>query len=191
VGIVHGSTALAGTPNVFLTIAGVQQIGYAGQPVASAVAVRGTPTLVPDAYVVLDSGAARGDLLRAIAKAKTSISLVSMLLWIVAASIIGAVVYLSALERQRDFAVFKATGVATRSILAGLALQAAVLSLLAAAMGSIVGTALGPMFPMIVSIELRAHLLLPLLALAIGAIASIAGLRRVVTTDPALAFGGP
>ena len=191
VGIVHGSTALAGTPNVFLTIAGVQQIGYGGQPVASAVAVHGHPTSVPPAYVVLGSGAARSDLLRAIAKAKTSIGLVSMLLWIVAASIIGAVVYLSALERQRDFAVFKATGVATHSILAGLALQAAVLSLLAAAMGSVVGTALAPLFPMIVSIQLRAHLLLPVLALAIGGVASIAGLRRVATTDPALAFGGP
>jgi putative ABC transport system permease protein len=191
VGIVHGSTSLGGTPNLFLTIAGVQQIGYGGQPVATAVAVLGDPTSVPDAYAVLDSGVARNDLLRAIAKAKTSITLVSMLLWIVAASIIGAVVYLSALERQRDFAVFKATGVATRSILAGLALQAAVLSLLAAAMGSIVGTLLAPLFPMTVSIELRAHLSLPLLALAIGGVASIAGLRRVVTTDPALAFGGP
>lgn len=191
VGIVHGSTALGGTPNVFLTIAGVQRVGYGGQPVASAIAVVGHPVGVPDAYAAVGSDVARTDLLRAIAKAKTSITLVSFLLWIVAASIIGAVVYLSALERQRDFAVFKATGVATRSILAGLALQAAVLSVLAAALGSVVGTALGPLFPMVVSIELRAHLLLPLLALAIGAVASIAGLRRVVTTDPALAFGGP
>jgi putative ABC transport system permease protein len=191
VGIVHGSTALAGTPNVFLTIAGVQQIGFGGQPVASAVAIVGHPTSVPRQYVALDSAAARSDLLRAIAKAKTTITLVSVLLWIVAASIIGAVVYLSALERQRDFAVFKATGVATRSILAGLVLQTALLSLVAAAMGSVVGTALAPLFPMIVSIQLRAHLLLPVLALVIGGVASIAGLRRVIATDPALAFGGP
>ena len=191
VGIVHGSSALGGTANVFLTIAGVQRVGYGAQPVATAVAVRGHPTALPPEYAVVDSSVARSDLLRAIAKAKTSITLVSMLLWIVAASIIGAVVYLSALERQRDFAVFKATGVATRSILAGMAVQTAVLSLLAAAMGSVVGTALGPIFPMIVSIQLRAHLLLPLLALAVGGVASIAGLRRVVATDPALAFGGP
>jgi putative ABC transport system permease protein len=100
-------------------------------------------------------------------------------------------VYLSALERQRDFAVFKATGVATRSILGGMVLQAALLSVVAALIGSVIATLLGPRFPMIVSLQLRAHLLLPFLATAIGLLASLAGMRRVVAVDPALAFGGP
>jgi putative ABC transport system permease protein len=33
--------------------------------------------------------------------------------------------------------------------------------------------------------------LLPVVAIAIGLLASLAGLRRVVAIDPALAFGGP
>jgi putative ABC transport system permease protein len=191
VGIVHGSTALGGTPNVFLTIAGVQQVGYGGQPVASAIAVVGHPVGVPAAYALVGSDVARTDLLRAIAKAKTSITLVSVLLWIVAASIIGAVVYLSSLERQRDFAVFKATGVATSSLLGGLVLQAALMSIVAALGGSVFGVLLAPRFPMLVAIPATAHLLLPAIATAIGLVASLAGVRRAITVDPALAFGGP
>jgi putative ABC transport system permease protein len=191
VGKVHGSTAFAGTPNVFLDIKGAQVLGFAGLPVASAIAVRGTPASLPDGLELSTNAAARADLLRAIEKAKSTIVLVTVLLWIVAASIIGAVVYLSVLERQRDFAVFKATGVATRSILAGLALQAAILAVIAALGGSVVGLLLAPRFPMIVALELRAHLFLPVVATAIGLLASLVGLRRVVTIDPALAFGGP
>jgi putative ABC transport system permease protein len=191
VGIVDGSTALAGTPNLFLTLGDVQKIAFGGQPVASAFAVRGTPQALPKGYAAITPTQAADDLLRAIEKARSSLVLVSVLLWIVAASIIGAVVYLSALERQRDFAVFKATGVATRSILGGMVLQAALLSVVAALIGSVIATLLGPRFPMIVSLQLRAHLLLPFLATAIGLLASLAGMRRVVAVDPALAFGGP
>jgi putative ABC transport system permease protein len=33
--------------------------------------------------------------------------------------------------------------------------------------------------------------MLPVIAIAVGLAASLAGLRRAVTVDPALAFGGP
>jgi putative ABC transport system permease protein len=36
-----------------------------------------------------------------------------------------------------------------------------------------------------------AFLLLPVVAVTIGVLASVAGLRRAVTVDPARAFGGP
>jgi putative ABC transport system permease protein len=191
VGKVSGSTALAGTPNVFLTLHDAQRIAFAGQPVASAIAIRGTPQGLPPGFDLVDRSAAADDLLRAVAKARSTLTLTTILLWVVAASIIGAVVYLSALERQRDFAVFKATGVSTRAILGGLALQAGAVALLAAVLGSVIGSLLGPRFPMLVSIRASAHLLLPIVAVLIGLLASLAGLRRVVTVDPALAFGGP
>ena len=57
--------------------------------------------------------------------------------WIIAALIIGSVVYLSVIERLKDFAVFKAIGVPTRSIMSGLALQAVVVTLFAAVTGLI------------------------------------------------------
>ena len=61
-----------------------------------------------------------------------SITIVAIMLWIVAALVVGSAIYLSALERLRDFAVFKAIGVPTRDIAGGLALQAIVVALLAA-----------------------------------------------------------
>lgn len=191
VGEVSGASALAGAPNVYLLLPDAQAIGFAGQPVASAIAYRGAPTSVPEGFQLADHEAARADLLRAVEKAKSSITLITALLWAVAAAIIGAVVYLTVLERQRDFAVFKAVGVATRSILGGLALQAAILAVVSALFGSVIGTLLTPVFPMLVSLELQAHLLLPFVAVAVGLLASLVGLRRVVATDPALAFGGP
>ena len=100
-------------------------------------------------------------------------------------------VYLSALERTRDFAVFKAIGVPTRSIMSGLALQAVVVTLFAAVTGLILSKFLAPLFPMIVEVPLIAYLALPVLAVVIGLLASVAGLRRAVRVDPALAFGGP
>jgi putative ABC transport system permease protein len=117
--------------------------------------------------------------------------MVAVLLWIVAVLIVGSVVYLSALERMRDFAVFKAIGVPTRSVLAGLALQAVVVALLAAAVGVILTQLLAPLFPMTVVVPMHAYLALPAIAVAIGLLASVAGLRRAVAVDPALAFGGP
>jgi len=100
-------------------------------------------------------------------------------------------VYLSALERVRDFAVFKAIGTRSRSIMAGLALQALIMALLAAALGVVLAQLLGPLFPMIVAVPVGAYVLLPVVAIVVGLLACLAGLRRVVAVDPALAFGGP
>ncbi|WP_308217890.1 FtsX-like permease family protein, partial [Mycobacterium tuberculosis] len=77
-----------------------------------------------------DRVSAVNDLVRPLKVAVNSISIVAVLLWIVAVLIVGSVVYLSALESLRDFAVFKAIGPPTRSIMAGLALQALVIALL-------------------------------------------------------------
>jgi putative ABC transport system permease protein len=98
---------------------------------------------------------------------------------------------MSALERSRDFAVFKAVGVATRSILIGLAAQAVVVAVLAALIGGVLSVLLGPLFPMRCDIPTLAFVLLPVIAVVIGLIASVAGLKRAVSVDPALAFGGP
>jgi len=191
VGVVDNSTALAGVPNVFLTLFDAQLVAFAGQPVASAIAVSGMPAQLPLGLVALSKQAARDDLLRALAQAQSTLSLIAVLLWVVAAMIVGSVIYVSVLERQRDFAVFKATGVSTNSILGGLAFQAMLLSIASALIGSVIAALLGPNFPMPVSITLRAYLLLPVIAVGVGLLASLSGLRRAVSVDPAVAFGGP
>ena len=191
VGIVPNSTALAKTPNIFLTTRGVQILSFNGQPIISSIAIKGTPQHLPGGYQTADRAAGVTDLLRPVKVAFGSLTIVAGLMSIVAVLIVGSVVYLSALERLRDFAVFKAIGVPTRSILAGLALQAVIVALLAAVLGVLFSLVLGPMFPMLVVIPMYGYLGLPLAAIFIGLLASVAGFRRAVAVDPALAFGGP
>ena len=191
VGLVDNSTALAGQANVFFTVAGAQQLLFSGQPLVSAIGLRGIPTEVPDGYRIVHPDVAVDDLLRPLQKALEAISYLAILLWAVAALIVGSLIYLSALERTRDFAVFKAVGVSTRSVLAGLALQAVVVAVVAAVLGAVLSVGLGPLFPIRVVVPTSAFVLLPVIAVVIGLLASIAGMRRVMTVDPALAFGGP
>jgi putative ABC transport system permease protein len=191
VGIVPNSTALAKMPNIFLTTEGLQQLAYNGQPLITSIGVIGTPRELPDGYHTVDRAVGVSDLLRPLKVPVDAIWIMAGLLWILAALIVGSAVYLSALERLRDFAVFKAIGVPTRSILAGLTLQAVVVALLAAVLGVILSQLLAPVVPMNVVVPKTAFVALPVIAIVIGLLASFAGLRRAVAVDPALAFGGP
>jgi putative ABC transport system permease protein len=191
VGIVHNSTALANLPNVFLTTEGAQRLVYGGQKLVASIGIRGTPGQVPAGYTTVDRAGAIDDLLRPLKVAVNSITIVAVLLWVVAVLVVGSVIYLSALERLRDFAVFKAIGVPTRNIAAGLAMQAVIIAILAALVGALLSMALGPLFPMQVIIPGAAFVALPVIAVVIGLIASATGLQRAVSVDPAIAFGGP
>lgn len=191
VGIVDDSTALAGQPNVFVTVDGAQRMGFGSQPIVTSVGIRGTPAQIPDGYRTIDSAGAVADLMRPMTSAVSAITMIAALLWVVAALIVGSVIYLSALERTRDFAVLKAVGASTRSVLAGLCLQAVIVAVVAAMLGGLISLVLVPVFPMRVVVPTTAFLLLPVVGVVIGLLASVAGMRRAVTIDPALAFGGP
>ncbi len=191
VGVVPNSMALPKTPNVFLTNEGLQRLAYNGQAMITSIGIKGVAERLPNGYQSLDKSAGVNDLMRPLKVAVDAITLMAVLLWIVAVLIVGSAVYLSALERLRDFAVFKATGVPTRSILAGLALQAVVVALLAAVVGIILSWGLAPLFPVTVVVPMNGYMALPVIACVIGLLASIAGLRRAVAVDPAIAFGGP
>ena len=49
---------------------------------------------------------------------------------------------------------------------------------------------LAPVFPFNIEIPTSAYLRLAVLALVVGLVATLAGLRQAVGVDPALAFGG-
>jgi putative ABC transport system permease protein len=188
VGKVGHWTAVGGVPNIFLTLGDAQRIAFAGQPIVSAVAMEGRPHEEPEGIDVLDDAQVKQDLLRPVRNAIDAIDMVAVLLWVVAASIIGSVVYLSTLERTRDFAVFKAVGTRSTTIFGDVVLQAVVLAAASAAVGGVIATVIGPAFPLYVEIPDTAYLVLPVMALIVGAVASLAGLRRAVRIDPALAF---
>jgi putative ABC transport system permease protein len=190
VGLTRGLSVNAGQPMVFLRIADAQSLFVAGAKIANAVVTRGVPQVVPAGFAVRSSAQTSQDLLRPLKGAIDSLHLTLLLLWGVAALVVGSVVYLSALERGRDFAVYKATGWSTRTLATGLALQAGLLSGLAAVLGLLVAQVLVPLFPLTFEVPLSARLLLPVIGVAVGLLASAAGLRRAVGVDPALAFGG-
>lgn len=183
------SSIFAGSPNAYIDLRAAQEIGFAGQPIITTVLARGTATSV-DGFRVLDNGEAEENALLSLGDAGSTISMVRSILWVVAALVIGSVLYLNAQERTRDFAVFKATGTTTRSIVIGLGVQAAAMAAVASVLAIIVGILLAPVMPMNVETPVSAYLLLPIVVLAVSLVGSLAGARRAATVPPALAFGG-
>lgn len=189
-GVTRNRTYLAGVPIVFVPLPDAQEIAFEGRRLASTIVTRGVPTHVPRAFQVVSNAQVRDDLLRPLDGAKTAIDTVRALMWLVAVAIIGAVVYLSALERLRDFAVLKAVGGSSRSLALSLAIEAVLASVMAALLGIAAAQLLKPLFPMPVVIEGRAYAGLVAIAIAVGVFASLAALRRALKVDPALAFAG-
>ena len=178
-------------PTVFLAIDDVQDQFLAGQRLASAIVVTGDRTVVaPPGLDVLTSAQVKADLDRPLATTSQTLDIINGLLRVMAGGTIGAIVYLTVLERTRDFAVFKAIGASAWRMAVGVSLEGVVLSLCAAGVAVVLSTVLAPTFPFPVEIPNRARLELVAVAVAIGVLASLLGVRRVAKVDPALAFGG-
>jgi putative ABC transport system permease protein len=188
VGVSDDTTILAGIPLVFMSLDDAQRLVFRSPDVVSGFLVDGAVGDLPEGTVLIRADDVAADTLKPLDGAISSIELVRVLLWVVAAIIVGSVVYLSALERQRDFAVLKAVGVSNRTLLASLALQAVLIALLSVTIAAVVQTFVAPVFPLRVRVPARAFWQLPLLAVVMALVAGIAGMRRVVRSDPALAF---
>ncbi|MEY2568752.1 MAG: putative transport system permease protein [Actinomycetota bacterium] len=190
VGVARGVTFFYGIPTVFTTLGDTQQIAFAGLPIAMTIATRGVPRTVPSGFDVQTPAQVEKDLQRPLANGSESIAFINVLLWLVAIGIIGSIVYLSALERLRDFAVLKATGANTRSLFVGLAMEAMVVSVGAALIAAVLARLLAPGMHFAVEFANSDLARLLVIALGVGFLSSLAGLRRAVGVDPALAFGG-
>lgn len=189
VGLAEDRTILAGIPMVFVPTGDAQDLVFRSRDVISAVLVDGASAPPPGTAVVGTDQIAE-DTLAPLEGAIASVDLVRALLWVVAAVIIGAVVYLSALERQRDFAVLKAIGAPNRALLMSLALQAVLVALVAVAVAAVIQVFLAPAFPLRVRVPSRAFWQLPVFAVVMALVAGAAGMRKVARSDPALAFAG-
>ena len=189
VGVTSDTTVLAGIPLVFVDLVDAQELIFQSTDVVSAV-LSPSQADAPSGTVAVAAEEIGEDTLGPLESAIATIDLVRVLLWAIAAVIIGAVVYLSALERQRDFAVLKAVGVPNRTLLASLALQAVLIALAAIALAAVIQLFLAPLFPLKVRVPDRAFWQLPLLACVIALLAALAGMRQVAKSDPALAFAG-
>jgi putative ABC transport system permease protein len=190
VGRAEGLRFFFGVPSIFAPIENVQDVIFGGQPLAMAVAVLGDPETVPDGTALRTNEQAEDDLKRVSESGAQTINFVNLLLWLITAGIIGSVIFLAALERVRDFAVLGAVGAPKREIVGSLVLEAIVLSFLSAALAIPLAFVVSLGLPFPAEITALAMLKLFGVALAVGLLASLAGVRRALTTDPALAFGG-
>lgn len=190
VGETRRTTLLAGIPLAFVLLSDAQELTFGADDVISGVLVEGEPTSIPPGAKTMSVDEVSQSVLDPLDGAIASIDLVRALLWIVAAIIVGAVVYLSALERQRDFAVLKAVGAPNQALLGSLALQAVLVALLAVGVAAIIQVFLAPQFPLAVSVPARAYWQLPLFAVVMALIAGGVGMRKVLRADPSQAFAG-
>jgi putative ABC transport system permease protein len=191
VGRTGGRTVLGGTPVVFVPLPDAQRVGASGAHLISAVVVTGEPVGLPSGLRFLARPALTSALLRPMRSARGAIAGSRVVLWATAAVIVACVTYMAAIEEVRDFAVLKAVGAQSRALARGLAAQAVIVTLLAGLVGLGLARLLRPglgSFP--VEITGGSEALVPVVAVVVGTLASLAGIRRALHTDPAVAFGG-
>ena len=191
VGLTHGLSINAGQAMAFGLLDDVESLVFPRAAVASAIITRGVPEHLPPGYMARSMRDTVTDTLRPVDNSIASLRTAELLMLAVAGLVIGSVVYLSALERQRDFAVLKATGTSSASLFSSLAFQAVVLAVGSAVVGGFVAQGLVPLFPLKFSIPFGASALMPAIAVGVGLLASLFAGRRATRVDPALAFGGP
>lgn len=188
VGVTEHRTINGGIPVVSTTITDARAIVFGGNAFETVIATRGVPVALPAQLHALTTAQVHEDTLRPLLSPMSSLKKSMEMMWVIAAVIVAALLYVSSLERVRDFAVLKAIGSSNRSIFAGVAVQAVVVTLLGAAIAAATANLLKPLFPLPVVIPLWAFVTLPLVAVGVGILASLVALRRAVGVDPSLAF---
>ena len=189
VGTVADATYYFGQPAVFAPIEDVQRWYLSGGDVANGVAVSGRIDAPPPGTVVLSNQQTMADLDRPQASGRDSIAILNSLLWMMAAGIVGTLVYLITLERTRDVAVLKTMGASRLTLLTSVALHGLVLSLASLVVGVAVSAALARVMPFGIRLELGGAVKVGAIAIVIGLVASLIGYRRTVGIDPSVAFG--
>jgi putative ABC transport system permease protein len=190
VGTVSGRTLLGGIADAYVSLADAQAIVFEGRPLVSAILTAGVPRSLPAGLTAMSNAQVEDRSLAQMDSASSSIDNSRLFMWIIAAVIVAALVYVTALERTRDFAVMKALGASSGALFLGLATQAILVALAAAAIGALLSTFLSGIFAQPVDIPSGAFIALPLSALGVGLLASLVALRRAISVDPAMAFAG-
>ena len=190
VGTVTGRTLLGGIADAYVTLAEAQAVVFEGRPLISAILTTGVPKAVPADLTVMSNTQIESRSLDQMSSASSSIDNSRSFMWIIAAVIVAALVYVTALERTRDFAVMKALGASSGALFLGLAAQAVLVALAAAAIGALLSTFMSGIFAQPVDIPPSAFVVLPVSALVVGLLASLVALRRAISVDPATAFAG-
>ncbi len=188
VGTTNDATMLAGLPIVFSQLSHAQTILVDGQPIVTGALLDRPVEPIPTGMKELTATDVGDDGLVPLEGAISSVGLTQALLWLMTLIIIAAVIYVSALERTRDFAVLKAVGADDRMLGATLVIQGVLITLLAVAIGAVLQLFLAPVFPMTIRVPGRAFWQLPLGGVIVAIAAGIAGARKAANTPAAEAF---
>lgn len=188
VGLTRDTTVLAGVPLAFVTLEFGQQVAVGGQDFIIAKLTSRSPR-VTEGLKVLSPQQIGGDALVPLDGAIASVSLIKALLWLIAAIIIAAIIYISALERARDFAVLKAVGGRTVDLGASLLIQSLIMALIAVLAAGLLQALIAPGFPLKVRVPSSSWITIAIGAAAASIVAATAGVLRVKSISPAEAFG--
>ena len=189
VGTVSDRTLLGGAPLIYLPLTTAQNIALVGQPLVTAVLVVGTPAAVHTGLQVLSPQTVVNASVGQLKTAVSSITNSTVLMWIIAAFIVAALLYVAALERRSDFAVLKALGASSAQLFGSLVIEAVIITLIAAALAELASNEMTFLFEQPVVIPTSSYIQLPLIAIVVGLLASVVALRRATGADPAAAFG--
>lgn len=189
VGTVRGRTMLGGTPDVWISLQSAQAVLFGGRALVTSIVVDGSPTTLPAGLTSMSGAAVVKDSLGPMKDAVASVNNTRYLMWGVAVIIVAALVYVSALQRTRDFAVMKAVGASSRLLFLGVAIQAVLITMGAALFALSTAWAFKPLYKVPVEVPGSAYLVLPMVAVIVGVLSSLVALRRAVNVDPAIAFG--
>ena len=176
---------------IFIDRGQAQALLADGRDVATAIAIDGTvaATDLPPGVETQERASAVADILSRTADAKRSIDSFKITLWVLAVVIVGAVLYLAALERVGDFAIFKATGASNVDLIAGLALQAVMVGVIAGVLSIGLAHVMKPIYPGLLSLPVSVAWPVIPVAVVIAVLSSVVGVRRAISVDPAQAFG--
>jgi putative ABC transport system permease protein len=188
VGRIEGRTLLGGQADVYVRLVDAQTVVFGGRQLISAVLTTGVPTHLPEGLTAYSNTRVELSSLNEMSSAVSSVDGARSFMWVIAAIIVASLVYVGAIQRTRDFAIMKAMGSSTRVLFFGLAGQAVTISVLAALLAAIISNFMGGLFALNVAIPTSAFATLPLSAIVVGLVASLAALRRAVSIDPAMAF---
>ena len=122
VGQVTGRTMLAGVPIIYMPLSRRPGTGLRLQAVAHRGGDPQLPASVPAGLAVSTNSQIEQSVLNNLAGAVSTLKNSMVIMWLVAAMIVGALLYVSALQRVRDFAVIKALGSSSLALFGSLAL---------------------------------------------------------------------
>jgi hypothetical protein len=153
-------TMIGGTPDVWISLAAAQRALFQGEDIVTTIVVQGEPEALPAGLVLMTDEQVEDDSLGPMKDAVSSVNSSKYLMWAVAAVIVAALIYVSALQRARDFAVLKAVGASSMSLFLGLAIQAVLVSLAAAALAIAASGFMLPLYKVPVEVPGSAYLLM-------------------------------